>query len=83
MPPLRSRRWERFANEYVIDHNATRAYVDAGYSCSREVAGRNGYRLLRNAEIAERISELEERIADQLGITHSLQPAGPFDMSGG
>lgn len=43
----------RFVEEYLVDLNATRAAVRAGYSPG--VADREGYRLLRNAEVAAAI----------------------------
>ena len=43
---------QRFVAEYLKDHNATQAYLRAGYQVSDEVARRNGHRLLTNADIA-------------------------------
>lgn len=57
---------KRFADEYLIDLNATRAYKVAYPNVKKDtVAATNGGRLLRNAEIKEyiekRIKERERR----------------------
>lgn len=51
-----------FVNEYLIDFNATRAAQRAGYEGDENVLAVQGYRLLRNAKIAEAIqARLSER----------------------
>lgn len=51
---------ERFAQEYIIDLNATQSYKRAGYSAkSDEVAASEGFKLLRNPKVAARIAELQ------------------------
>ena len=52
-----------FANEYLIDLNATRAYRVAYPSVKKdEVAAVNGSKLLRNTKVQEYISErMQER----------------------
>lgn len=67
MPKLENARRERFCREYVIDGNATQAYIRAGYSAKG--AGQSAERLLRNAEIAARVAELQAKVADKLEIT--------------
>lgn len=49
---------EQFCREYLIDLNATQAAIRAGYSA--RTAGSQGERLLRNAAIQGRISELKQ-----------------------
>lgn len=54
-----------FANEYLIDMNATRAYKKAYASCKKdETAAVNGNRLLRNAKVKEYIDEQIQKIED-------------------
>jgi phage terminase small subunit len=45
----------RFVQEYLVDLNATQAAIRAGYSA--KTADREGYRLLRNAEISAAVRE--------------------------
>lgn len=49
-------RQERYAEEYMIDLNATQAAIRAGFSA--RTASSQGERLLRNVEIQERIAKL-------------------------
>lgn len=56
-----------FAREYVKDHNAAAAYVRAGYSAKG--AGQAAHKLLKNAEIAAFIAELEAKLATKADIT--------------
>lgn len=56
-----------FIKEYLVDLNATRAAISAGYSENgAEVAG---HRLLRNAKVALEISKLSEKRAEKLDIS--------------
>lgn len=58
-----------FVNEYLIDFNATRAAGRAGHKGDDNVLAVTGYRLLRNAKIAEAIkTRLSERalLADEV-----------------
>jgi phage terminase small subunit len=56
-----------FAQEYVLDHNATKAAERAGYSA--KTAAQQGYRLLRNVHVAAAVAWLEERIAEKNLVT--------------
>lgn len=54
-------RQRRFADEYIVDCNATRAYKAAYPNVKKdETAAANGARLLRNAKVA---AYIEERLA--------------------
>lgn len=48
---------QRFVDEYLIDLNATQAYIRAGYSARGNVAEVNAARLLRNAQVQAAITE--------------------------
>jgi len=50
---------ERFAHEYVIDLNATQAYIRAGYKARGQSAASAAERLLRNVEVQLLISALQ------------------------
>lgn len=60
-------RYERFAREWVIDHNATRAAIASGYS--EKTAESQGSRLLRNVKVREIIDRLEREVRERLDIT--------------
>lgn len=59
---------ERFVAEYLIDLNATRAAVRAGYS--RKTAEQQGCRLLRNVQVARAIARGQAQAADKTSVTH-------------
>lgn len=75
---------ERFCEEYVIDLNATQSAIRAGYSESG--ARTEGARLLANANIQERISELKKEISERNNISidkyvNILDKLATFDIS--
>ena len=57
-----------FADEYLIDLNATRAYKVAYPAVKKdETAMANGSRMLRNAKVAEYIAErMQEEIIEKM-----------------
>lgn len=58
---------QRFVEEYLIDLNATQAAIRAGYS--EKTAYSQGQRLLKNVEVAVRITELQGKRSDRTQIT--------------
>jgi phage terminase small subunit len=60
-------RQKLFCEEYVIDRNATRAAIAAGYA--KKTARGTGSRMLTNANIKKYISELAKKVSDKLEIT--------------
>src|ERR1700689_3041735 len=60
-------RQELFAKEYVIDLNATRAAISAGYSES--TASEIGSKLLRNPKVKRRIEALIAKRLSKLEIS--------------
>lgn len=61
---------KRFADEYLIDLNATRAYKVAYPSCKKnETARTNGSRLLTNANVSEYVKRLQEKIESEKIMT--------------
>lgn len=56
----------RFVREYLIDLNATRAAIRAGYSPA--TAGQAGDRLLKNVEVSAAIAAAEQARAERVGI---------------
>jgi phage terminase small subunit len=66
VPKLPEDRHERFAQEYIKDLNGAQAAVRAGYS--EKTARQQGSRLLTNADVAQRISELQAERAKRTQI---------------
>ena len=58
---------ERFVAEYILDLNATRAAIAAGYS--ENGASVQGNRLLGNAKIASEIAKRQSKLAQKYEIT--------------
>lgn len=60
---------EMFVKEYLIDLNATQAYLRAGYKVSEKIATVNASRLLANANVARAIEEANQKRADKLELS--------------
>ena len=58
---------KRFCKEYIIDFNATKAAIRAGYSL--KTAYSHGQRLLKNVEIQDYIAKLKKTTEQKLEIT--------------
>jgi phage terminase small subunit len=65
--PELSAKHQRFVDEYLVDLNATQAYIRAGYE--GEGAGSSAFKLLQNPEIAAAIEKGREKLSDMTGIT--------------
>jgi phage terminase small subunit len=60
----------RFADEYLVDLNATRAYKAAGYRAKSDgVAATLGSRLLRDDEVAAYIAERQGALREKVQVT--------------
>lgn len=62
-PPLLGARQQRFVDEYMVDLNATRAAVAAGYS--KRTAAQAGWEVLRNPKVAAEIGRRQQELAVQ------------------
>lgn len=62
-----SEKHQRFVTEYLVDLNATQAYIRAGYSPNG--AGESAHTLLKNPEIQDAISEARKKLSEQTEIT--------------
>lgn len=62
---------ERFAQSYVLHRNATDAAKAAGYAASS--AKNQGYRLLQNDKIVERISDLEKELETDVDVIPEIE----------
>ncbi len=62
---------QRFAEEYVVDHNATQAAIRAGYS--ERTAKQQGSRLLTKVDVIEAVRAKEARLSRKIEVTISSQ----------
>jgi|TARA_X000001388_G_scaffold76755_1_gene75015 phage terminase small subunit len=62
---------EKFAQAYCLNRNATDAARTAGYS--KESAYNQGYRLLQNEEVQERIAELEKELTTDVDVVSEIE----------
>jgi phage terminase small subunit len=60
---------QRFADEYLIDLNATAAYKRAGYAADGNSAEVSASKLLRNPKVAAYIAARQKKLQDKLEIT--------------
>jgi hypothetical protein len=58
-----------FVREYLVDCNATRAAIRAGYS--RKTAGQKGHSMLKKVEIREAVERGQAEAAERAQITAS------------
>ena len=66
---LKNARHERFAQNKAKGMSIGPAYTAAGYKAKDHSAEVNGARLLKNAEVQNRIAELQNRAAEKTGYT--------------
>lgn len=59
----------RFCDEYLIDLNATQAYLRAGYKVGLKVAAVNALRLLAKPEVQAYIARRQQELRRKTGIT--------------
>ena len=68
---------QRFVEEYLIDLNATQAYIRAGYAVkSEDVAAATASKLLRNAKVQEAIQEAQEKLSNKAQVTVEMVVQG-------
>jgi len=58
-----------FVREYLVDHNATRAYLRAGYRCTEGAAKSNSSRMMTNDDIASAIAAAAKLATDVANLT--------------
>ena len=64
MAVLKNPKWEKFAQGVATGLSGTEAYIRAGYGKAGAAVSAN--RLLRNANIRQRVDELTERVAEKV-----------------
>ena len=62
---------EKFCQNYILHNNATRAAKDAGYS--EASAYNQGYRLLQETSIQERIEELRNEMSTDIDVITEIE----------
>ena len=72
---------ERFAQAYILHRNATEAAKTAGYSARS--AYNQGYRMLKNGEIAERITDLESELVTNIDVIDEIENQYTFAKANG
>ena len=72
---------ENFAKAYVLHRNATEAAKAAGYS--DKSAANQGYRLLQNQEIIERIEDLEKELETNINVIEEIENQYTFAKANG
>ena len=61
---------QRFVQEYLVDLNATKAAIRAGYS--EKTAGSQGFDLLKKPEIELAVQQAFEDVAQRVGVTQQM-----------
>ena len=72
---------ERFAQAYVLHRNATEAAKAAGYAARS--AYNQGYRMLKNDEIVERIADLENELETNINVIDEIENQYTFAKANG
>lgn len=69
---------ERFANEYIVDLNATQAAIRAGYSA--KTAGQQGFDLLKHPEIVALIETLKANRSERVNVTQDYVLSNLYEV---
>ena len=72
---------EKFAQSYILHRNATEAAKSAGYAAGS--AANQGYRLINNEEIAERVRELENELETNVDVIEEIESQYTFARANG
>ena len=72
---------EKFSQAYIIHRNATEAAKVAGYS--DRSAANQGYRLINNEEIKERIEDLEKELTTNIDVISEIENQYTFAKANG
>ena len=72
---------ERFAQAYILHRNATEAAKAAGYAARS--AYNQGYRMLKNEEIVERIADLENELETNIDVIEEIENQYTFAKANG
>ena len=72
---------EKFGQSYILHRNATEAAKSAGYAAAS--AANQGYRLINNDEVAERVRELENELETNVDVIEEIESQYTFARANG
>ena len=72
---------EKFAQSYILHRNATEAAKAAGYAAGS--AANQGYRLIHDEAIAERVRELENELVTNVDVIEEIENQYTFARANG
>ena len=72
---------EKFAQSYILHRNATEAAKAAGYAAGS--AANQGYRLIHDEAIAERVRELESELETNVDVIEEIESQYTFARANG
>ena len=72
---------EKFAQSYILHRNATEAAKTAGYAAGS--AANQGYRLIHDEAIAERVRELENELVTNVDVIEEIENQYTFARANG
>ena len=72
---------EKFAQSYILHRNATEAAKAAGYAAGS--AANQGYRLIHDEAIAERVRELENELETNVDVIEEIESQYTFARANG
>ena len=72
---------EKFAQSYILHRNATEAAKNAGYA--PDSAANQGYRLMQNQEVVDRVHELEQQLETDVDVIGELEKQYEFAKNNG
>ena len=72
---------EKFAQSYILHRNATEAAKAAGYAAGS--AANQGYRLIHDEAIAERVRELENELETNVDVIEEIENQYTFARANG
>ena len=72
---------EKFAQSYILHRNATEAAKAAGYAAGS--AANQGYSLINNDEVADRVRELENELETNVDVIEEIENQYTFARANG
>ena len=72
---------EKFAQSYILHRNATEAAKTAGYAAGS--AANQGYRLIHDEAIAERVRELENELVTNVDVIEEIESQYTYAKANG
>ena len=76
-----SEKQERFAQAYILHRNATEAAKASGYAARS--ASNQGYRMLKNQEILDRIADLENELVTTIDVIDEIEKQYSYAKNNG